>query len=188
MKSVRANQSRWLTSSRIRAAAAQHSRPAQASNPLSSAFAALTTITREISYPQISLGRSRSFGIPPFGIIILVLTYLSFVLGLEFLNVDYDGAQYWEARGLRAGWLTVAQFPLLILLAGKNNLLGYLVGVSYERLQVLHRWVSRVFLLSATLHGAYQAYGWKEYGLLQIEISTDSCIPTGELFHSELRR
>ncbi|MCJ1479029.1 hypothetical protein MMC13_007713 [Lambiella insularis] len=170
----------WATlKTRTRAAAAKHPRPAQASNLFSSAIAAVTTVAREISYPQISPGRSRSFRVPPFGIILLVLAYLGFVLGLEFVNVDYEGAQYWEARGLRAGWLTVAQFPLLILLAGKNNLIGLFVGVSYERLQVLHRWIARVILLTATLHGAYQAYGWNEYGLLQIEISTDSCIPTG---------
>jgi ferric-chelate reductase len=75
----------------------------------------------------------------------------------------------------------MAQFPLLLLLAGKNNLIGLFVGVSYERLQVLHRWVARGMLLTATMHGGFQAYGWKRYGVLQIEIDTDSCIPTGEL-------
>ena len=142
-------------------------------------MATVTSVVREVSYPQVTPMRSRWLRIPPFGTSILILTYLGFVLGLEFFNVDYPGAQYWEARGLRAAWLTVAQFPLLILLSGKNNLIGVLIGTSYERLQVLHRWVARVILLTATLHGAYQLVGWNEYGVLQIEISTDSCIPTG---------
>jgi hypothetical protein len=114
------------------------------------------------------------------GPIILILAYLGFILALEFFQNDFPGAQHWEAKGLRATWLTVAQLPLLLLLAGKNNLIGYLVGASYERLQIFHWYVGRTMLLTATLHGAYQAYGWNKYGLLQIEISTDSCIPTGE--------
>ncbi|MCJ1320231.1 hypothetical protein MMC15_005569 [Xylographa vitiligo] len=171
---------RWATlKTRLRAAAAKHPRPAHASNPFTSAVATVTSIVREASYPQFTPTRSRWLRIPPFGTSILILTYLGFLLGLEFFNVDYAGAQYWEARGLRAAWLTVAQFPLLILLSGKNNLIGVLVGISYERLQVLHRWVARVILLTATLHGAYQLVGWNQYGVMHIEISTDSCIPTG---------
>ena len=165
---------------RIRAAAAKHPRPAQPSNLISSMIATTTAIVREISYPQITPTRLQRLRIPPFGSIILVLTYLGFILGLEFYDFNYPGAQYWEALGLRASWLTVAQFPLLILLAGKNNLIGLIIGISYERLQILHRWVARVMLLTASLHGAYQTYGWSQYGVLQIEISTDSCIPTGK--------
>ena len=166
---------------RLRAAAAKRTRPAKASSLIGSSFAAVSTIIREIIYPQLTPAKSRWLKIPPFGVIILILAYFGFIFGLQFSNSDYPGAQYWEAIGLRASWLTVAQFPLLLLLAGKNNLLGLLVGVSYERLQILHRWVARAMLLTATLHAGYQAYGWNQFGVLQIEISTDSCIPTGQL-------
>lgn len=101
------------------------------------------------------------------------------MLTLEFINNDVPGAQHYTALGLRAGWLALAQVPLLILLAGKNNLIGFVTGVSYERLNVLHRWVSRVLLVLATLHFGYQNYGWNEYGLIQLEWSTDTCPPTG---------
>jgi len=117
--------------------------------------------------------------IPPFGTISLLIAYLGFVLTLELINNDVPGAQHYTALGIRAGWLAVAQVPLLILLAGKNNLIGFVTGVSYERLNVLHRWVARMVLLLATLHFGYQNYGWNEYGLRQMEWSTDSCPPTG---------
>ena len=155
-------------------------RPAQPSNRLTSTLAAITTVAREVSYPQFTPQRSKWVRIPPFGAIILILVYLSFVLGLQYFNSDYPGAQYWQAIGFRAAWLTVAQFPLLMLLAGKNNMIGLLAGVSYERLQILHRWVARVMLLTATMHGGYQAYGWNESGVFYLEISTDTCVPTGE--------
>ena len=117
--------------------------------------------------------------VPPFGIISLLLVYLGFVLALEFIDNDVPGAQHYTALGIRAGWLAIAQVPLLILLAGKNNLIGFVTGVSYERLNVLHRWVSRMLLLLATLHMGYQNYGWDQYGLRQLEWSTDTCPPTG---------
>lgn len=117
--------------------------------------------------------------VPPLGTISLLLAYLGFVLGLEFLNNDVPGAQHYQALGVRAAWLAIAQVPLLILLAGKNNLIGFLTGTSYERLNVLHRWTSRVLLLLATLHLGYQSYGWNKYGLMQMEWDTDICPPTG---------
>lgn len=123
--------------------------------------------------------------ISPSGFVTL-LAYLGFVLALEFINNDIPGAQHYQALGVRAAWLAVAQLPLLILLAGKNNLIGLVTGFSYERLNVLHRWVSRVLLLLATLHLGYQNYGWSLYGLMRMEWSTDSCPLTGIAAYSIL--
>jgi len=117
--------------------------------------------------------------VPPLGTISLLLAYLGFVLTLEFINNDVPAARHYQALGIRAAWLAVAQVPLLILLAGKNNLIGFVTGTSYERLNVLHRWTSRVLLLLATLHFGYQSYGWDQYGLMQMEWDTDRCPPTG---------
>ncbi|KAJ5719388.1 hypothetical protein N7493_007843 [Penicillium malachiteum] len=143
---------------RLRAAAANRPRPASPSNPVTSLLASCTAVVREISYHQITFMNSW-FRIPTIG--------------------DYPGAQHLQAQSIRAGWLTIAQFPLILLLAGKRNLIGYAVGVSYERLQILHRWVARVMLLTATIHGAVQTYGWHKYGVMKLEFDTDSCIPTG---------
>ncbi|KAF3388807.1 Ferric/cupric reductase transmembrane component 7 [Penicillium rolfsii] len=173
------NWSQWgLLKLRLRAAAANSPRPASPSNSVTSFLAGCTAVVREVSYHQIT-PLNPWLRIPAVGSILVILVYLGYIMGLQFFDWDYPGAQYWEAQGLRAGWLTIAQFPLLLLLAGKRNLIGYAVGVSYERLQILHRWVARIMLLTATIHGGVQAYGWKKYDVMQIEISTDSCIPTG---------
>jgi ferric-chelate reductase len=144
----------------------------------------ITASVREIIYPQFTPTRVSFFKVPPVGIIIALLVYLSFVMGLEYFNNFIPGAQHYEAFGLRAGLLTVAQLPLLILLAGKNNLIGLVTGVTYERLNVFHRWVARTMLLTATLHGGYQIYGWSRYGLVVIESQTDACWPRGNLLCS----
>ncbi|KAL9074196.1 MAG: hypothetical protein Q9161_002390 [Pseudevernia consocians] len=165
---------------RIRAAAANITHPARPRNIFTKSVATITAIVREVSYVQFTPTR-RGFWIkiPPFGTISLLLAYLGFVLALEFINNDIPGAQHYQALGIRAAWLAVAQVPLLIVLAGKNNLIGLVTGASYERLNVLHRWASRVLLLLATLHLRYQNYGWNLYGLVQMEWSTDTCPPTG---------
>jgi ferric-chelate reductase len=139
-----------------------------------------TAIFRKLTYLHVTPVRSAFWlKVPPFGAIVLLLGYLAFILALEYINNSVPGAQYYMALGIRAGWLAIAQIPLLILLAGKNNLIGLATGVSYERLNVLHRWVARGVLLMATLHVGYQNYGWNLYGLRQLEWSTDVCTTTG---------
>lgn len=171
---------RLILPNRIRHAAVKRPGPARPTNIIMKAFATVTAICREVSYPQFSPPRTASWlKIPPLGTILLISIYLGFVLALEFIQNDISGAQRYTAIGVRASWLAVAQVPLLILLAGKNNLIGLVTGVSYERLNILHRWVSRVLLLLATIHFGSQSYGWNEYGLMQLEWSTDTCPPTG---------
>jgi ferric-chelate reductase len=149
-------------------------------NVFMKAIATTTAIFREASYPHFSPAKAAFWvKVPPLGTILLLLTYLGFVLALEFINNDIPGAQHYTAIGVRAAWLAVAQIPLLILLAGKNNLIGLLTGVSYARLNILHRWVARMLLLLATIHFGSQNYGWNEYGLMQLEWATDTCPPTG---------
>ena len=144
-------------------------------------MAALTAVGRESSYPQITpTNRSLQFKVPPIGNILLIAVYLGFVLALEFINDNVTGAQHLQSLGVRAAWLAIAQVPLLILLVGKNNLIGLFTGISYERLNVLHRWVARVLLLLATFHFGFQARGWSEFpGIFELEWTTDSCVPTG---------
>ncbi|CZT17577.1 related to ferric reductase (metalloreductase) [Ramularia collo-cygni] len=177
-----ANFLNWLTlQGRLRAAARKRQQPARPSIIFSRWLATATAIAREVSYPQITpTARCLWFKVPPLGTILLLMSYLAFVLALEFIDNDVAGVQYWQALGVRAGWLSVAQMPLLILLINKNNVIGALTGTSYERLNVLHRWSSRIMLLMAILHFSYQSYGWQQYpGLMQLEWATDDCPTTG---------
>ena len=169
-----------MSSNRIRAAAAKQMRPARPMNLFMKSIATITAIYRETSYPQFSPARTTFwFKVPPLGTILLLVTYFGFIMALEFIQNDNPGAQHHTAIAVRAAWLAVAQVPLLILLAGKNNLIGFITGVSYERLNVLHRWVARGMLLLATIHFSSQSIGWDEYGLLKLEWATDTCPPTG---------
>ena len=144
-------------------------------------MATATAIVREISYRQYVVPNlSSTIRLPTTGTIILLLVYLGFIIGLEFHDNFTAGPQYSIAIGLRAAWITIAQLPLLILLAGKNNLIGCVSGVSYERLNVFHRWVGRMIWLTATVHWASLQTGWSKFPLDTLEKTTDYCYPTGE--------
>ncbi|KAF9034815.1 iron reductase [Panaeolus papilionaceus] len=56
----------------------------------------------------------------------------------------------------RAGFIAIAQLPLVFLLGTKNSALSFLLGPGHgwERLNFLHRWSARAMFLCATLHGA----------------------------------
>ncbi|SMY23516.1 unnamed protein product [Zymoseptoria tritici ST99CH_1A5] len=172
---------RWLTlQSRLRQAARRRQEPARPRSVFSRWFATLIATAREVAYLQFTpTGRFLWFRVPPLGTILLLLSYGAFVLALEFVDNNTPGARHWQALGVRAGWLAVAQMPLLVLLINKNNVIGMLTGASYERLNVLHRWSSRIMLLMAILHFGYQSYGWQKFGLTQLEWTTDDCPTTG---------
>ncbi|KAF4636938.1 hypothetical protein G7Y89_g1145 [Cudoniella acicularis] len=164
---------------RMRAAAANRPRSATPGNIFSTSLACITAIFREATYSQFTPRNGRMIKVPPIGTITLLVGYLAWVVLLEFVDNNVDGAQHFTSLGVRAAWLAVAQVPLLILLAGKNNLIGFVSGVSYERLNVIHRWAARVLLFLVTLHMLFLHLSWNAYELGPLEYSTDSCIPTG---------
>lgn len=56
----------------------------------------------------------------------------------------------------RAGFITLAQLPVVFLFATKNSLLSLLLGPGngYERLNFVHRWAGRGLSLTALIHGS----------------------------------
>jgi len=90
----------------------------------------------------------------------------------DFLNYQYVG--------YRTGYVSLAQLPLIFLLAGKNNIIGAFTGMSYERLNWVHRWVSRSLLFTCTLHLGYWFRSWAPYGDYTIvELTTNGITMRG---------
>ncbi len=67
----------------------------------------------------------------------------------------------------RAGFLALAQFPVVFLFATKNSLLSLLLGPGhgYERLNYVHRWSGRFMFLAAVIHGSLWIRNHLEYNL-----------------------
>lgn len=64
----------------------------------------------------------------------------------------------------RPAWVAVAQIPLVLLLAQKNSIPGWLLGYGYERLNFIHRFVGRLVVLGSNLHALFYVYRWTAAG------------------------
>ncbi|KAK5165942.1 uncharacterized protein LTR77_008866 [Saxophila tyrrhenica] len=55
----------------------------------------------------------------------------------------------------RTGTLSVLNMIPLFVLAGRNNPLIWLLGISFDTYNMIHRWIGRIVVLEAVLHGAF---------------------------------
>ena len=160
---------------------AAHRLSAKPEGTFFSAYATITALSREVANASISppfLGK-RSCSSVTLGKTILVIANLVLVLILCFYNLNTKDQWQWENVGYQTGFITAAQLPLVILLAGKRNIIGFLIGSSYERLSWLHRWVSRTLFLTATIHMAFWFKSWDRYDYIGKKLSTDKISQRG---------
>ncbi|KAG5361735.1 Ferric/cupric reductase transmembrane component 1 [Yarrowia sp. C11] len=93
---------------------------------------------------------------------VIVTFYLLFVFiacfpGYHIIehNTLYPGhtAQLRKYLAMRTGILSFAQLPLLFLFAGRNNIMMWVTGWSFDTFNVYHRWIARVMIALAICHG-----------------------------------
>ena len=101
------------------------------------------------------------------------------VLVLCFYKLDTLDAWSWEDIGYRTGFVSIAQLPLIVLLAGKENIIGWFTGFGHERLNWLHRWTARTLWLSATLHLGFWFRNWARYDYIKQKLATDPITQRG---------
>lgn len=73
----------------------------------------------------------------------------------------------------RTGVLSYAMLPLVILFAGRNNVLLWLTSWSHSTYLLLHRWVARLFLLQALLHSVLAVILYKDMGIYDVQATLD---------------
>ncbi|KEF53546.1 uncharacterized protein A1O9_10521 [Exophiala aquamarina CBS 119918] len=147
-------------------------------NIFAQSYDTLTAICREMTYPQIWTGQgkfSRHLTPPPLGRILLLLTYWVVILTMLWSNTiltpsSPNYAYKWEIIGFRAAWVSVTQLPLIYILSGKGNIITLLTGISYERLNWLHRWVSRTMFLTLIVHWSYFFTEWDIANFVKFEM------------------
>ncbi|KAI5117123.1 hypothetical protein M0805_007970 [Coniferiporia weirii] len=77
---------------------------------------------------------------------------------------------------VRLGWIATSQIPVAIALGTKNNLVGMLVGMGYEKLNFFHRCVGTTVFIFANLHAVGYLYKWAFADTLATEFSESSNI------------
>ncbi|KAK0436227.1 iron reductase [Armillaria borealis] len=95
------------------------------------------------------------------GQIFVILAYLAIVLVCIIVDVPL------KDNPNRAGFLALAQFPVVFLFATKNSLLSLLLGPGhgYEKLNYVHRWSGRFMFLGAVIHGSLWIRNHLEWNL-----------------------
>ncbi|KFY96395.1 hypothetical protein V498_02713 [Pseudogymnoascus sp. VKM F-4517 (FW-2822)] len=155
--------------------------PTQPQNALAQVFATGSAILREIAGPKYHINnRWVSWLSPPsLGRSLIVVIYMAVILYmLLWHSITFD-AYYYEKIAFRAGWVSVTQVPFVYLLASKASLIGLLSGSSHERINWLHRWVSRTLLATATVHGGFFYAQWYKADLVEVELEMMTMVKYG---------
>ncbi|KAI5809966.1 ferric reductase NAD binding domain-containing protein [Peziza echinospora] len=155
--------------------------PARPKHPALKAWATITAISREMfsAAPPAIFPKYPQLNIPPLGPMLLIAANIALLLSITFWKFDLNYNRAWEDIGMRAAWMTMAQLPLVFLMAGKRNIVGFISGSSYERLQWIHRWVARCLFITATIHMAYFMKSWDRSNYVKIKLETDIISRTG---------
>ncbi|ELR04190.1 hypothetical protein VC83_03096 [Pseudogymnoascus destructans] len=170
------------TRTRLRLAklrAVQH--PTRPRNALGQAFATGSAILREIAAPKYHINnRWVSWLSPPsLGRSLIVVIYMAVILYmLLWHSITFD-AYYYEKVAFRAAWVSATQVPFVYLLASKASLIGLLSGSSHERINWLHRWVSRTLLVTVTVHGGFFYVEWYRADLVEVELQMMTMVKYG---------
>jgi NAD(P)H-flavin reductase len=140
------------------------------------AHATIITMFREMSYAQgffVTNPKLAWLTPPPVGRCLVILLYWITITVMLTTNAitNVREAYYFERIGFRGAWVTVMQVPLVALLAGKTNIIGFLVGSSYERLNWAHRWVARTMLVTVTVHSSFFVREWVRADFFYTELS-----------------
>ena len=117
---------------------------------------------RFIKYRRLWIGMS--FGHAMFiGVAILVTTVLTFLQRPYFRpRLSYGSPPI----GVRTGVMALACTPAIVVLSGKYNLITLMTGISYERLNLLHRYLGYICLGLGVVHSiafAIAIYGDSNY-------------------------
>ncbi|KAK9449797.1 ferric reductase NAD binding domain-containing protein [Limtongia smithiae] len=94
--------------------------------------------------------------------IIVVFVFFSLSIIFIFVNMSvingepiyvYNSLMQTNNLGVRAGYLANEMLPLMFLFAGRNNILMWFSGFSFETFNIFHRWVARMMFIFTCVHG-----------------------------------
>ncbi|KAH8093109.1 iron reductase [Cristinia sonorae] len=96
-----------------------------------------------------------------FGQMIVIIGYLATILICSTMGADL------VTNSNRAGFMALAQLPVVFLFATKNSVLSLLLGPGngYEKLNYIHRWAGRGMFICATVHGSLWIRNHIQYDL-----------------------
>lgn len=117
-----------------------------------------------------SLGNAPTMGQTWYIIMFLVLNVILSAVGYNSVQPNSWFTDTWQEVmayvSNRTGVLAFALAPLVILFAGRNNVLLWLTNWSHSTYMLLHRWVARIFALQVILHSITEVVLYQRQGEL----------------------
>jgi hypothetical protein len=118
---------------------------------------------------------SKYFSPPSLGRCLTLLAYWTMLLIMLWSNViltpsSPNYAYKWEIVGFRAAWVSVTQLPFIYCLSCKINVISLITGISYERLNWLHRWAARTLFLTVIVHWSFFFREWSIAKFVRLEL------------------
>lgn len=80
-------------------------------------------------------------------------------------------AYKWEKVAFRAAWVSITQLPMVYCLSCKHNIISWITGISYERLNWMHRWSAITLFFTIIVHWSYFFREWTLGDIVSMEIS-----------------
>jgi len=111
-------------------------------------------LVRSITYRRAS-GAIGRIGVPSLGVGALLLASTVYAVALVFTQRPYyRGHRGYGSPplGVRAGMAGIAMTPVVVALSGKYNIVTLLTGISYEKLNIFHRWAGYIYLFFGLVH------------------------------------
>ncbi|TDL29709.1 hypothetical protein BD410DRAFT_833972 [Rickenella mellea] len=109
--------------------------------------AAFTSVFKVVAFrTTIPIGLSSVSSVSE---LVFITGYMTALLVWLFVDTRDLTKFFYEDR---AAHLASCQLPLIVALAGKNNIISFLVGIGHEKLNVLHRAAARACLLLLWIH------------------------------------
>ncbi|KAI0710554.1 ferric reductase NAD binding domain-containing protein [Earliella scabrosa] len=105
---------------------------------------ALVNLYRVVAFRwSLNIGKSYTLN---FAEVFVTCAYIVALFTWEFLNTTNLEGQKFDAYYYtnRAAVLAISQFPLITALGTKNNIVAYITGISYDKLNYIHRMSARV--------------------------------------------
>ncbi|GMM35705.1 putative ferric-chelate reductase [Saccharomycopsis crataegensis] len=149
-------------------------------------FNKIVAFNRYITYRRLPITLCEYLGLPCSVANVTVLcSTLLYVLCYTFIpKVWYRACSGFGSPPLaiRAALECMAFIPFILILSGKSNIISTWTGVSYERLNVYHRWASFIAYFLAWVHIIpfyYQAYKEGGAGRVSYKQRTDEMFVNG---------
>ncbi|OJJ04836.1 hypothetical protein ASPVEDRAFT_44373 [Aspergillus versicolor CBS 583.65] len=138
-------------------------------------YAALTVLARLVGSaalrPVLLFGRRVYTGpVMPW---LFITAHFATTAVMCFYDLDTYNQWEWEEVGYRTGFTTIAQMPLVFILAGRQNIIGCLAGMGYQSLNWFHRWLARTLWLCATIHMGFWFRSWGRYSYITHQLRNE---------------